>query len=429
MGITLSGEVRTWGFKNTRDYFTVGLTYGEARAAFKSEQFSALNGRGEQRAVWPAHAAAIKRAMEDDLFTPTPVAVGLRTAHKQKLVYTEVDGKKFVSLELEDKGPLPQLDGGHRFESLGQIWRRASEAVKAAGDGPGKAEAEAFLALVERQPIEAMVHLSGNTQDDFLRLQIRRNVDSSHLLSLKVARGQAGEKNGPPLKLALQVAKVLHGNAKSCFHKMIRFDSKGLAPLPIASLCPVGSSDLGTSLVGLARLGIALGKEKPEWLAYAAIAAEAGLRADAPDLLEDGKVLTPLPNGNRGTASMLIGLGTLLAYRLHATGSATPEDRDLAALAMSAKETLDRPAGSNLSGPMRRQLLGEFARAFFADLSGKVELHEGLPAELLRTLAPSAYCVGALPKAKPGLPDVDGPVSKPAEEEVEGKKGRRKASA
>jgi hypothetical protein len=157
--------------------------------------------------------------------------------------------------------------------------------VKDAKDEQEQAKAEMFLARVDAQPITALVHLDGDTRADFVNLQAGKAVDAAHLLSLKIHSKMTGEKEGPALELAFGIAKVLHETSISPFHRQLRFDSNGLA-IPFSTLCSKGASDLGTSVVGLAKVGLSAQEPKSaKWLAFAVVEAYMALEANAPELL------------------------------------------------------------------------------------------------------------------------------------------------
>src|SRR5262249_13049792 len=135
---------------------------------------------------------------------------------------------------------------------------------------------------------------------------------------------QQGVFDDPAVRLALEVAQLLARHKHSPFSRMVRFDSKQVAkgsrlkPLPVSTICAQGASDVGTSLVGLARVGLA-GAHKASWLADTVIAATSALDQKAQELLRPDKALTPpLRGGTLGSSTMLIGLAVLLAYRMQA---------------------------------------------------------------------------------------------------------------
>lgn len=425
----IRGNVRVWGLTEAkREYVNLQTTYGEARRLFKSDPYSALSGKGEQRGVVVNHAKMLRREMEGGTFTPTSFHVGVRKNQTKNVKFEEHEGVRYATLTVDMLDTIPLTNGGHRFQALAWIREDAELAIKEAKAVEAKAktdeekaeaakivaEAEAYLDLVDSQPIEAILLLNGNTQDDFINLQRGKAVDQSHMLSLKIARGVASDK--PHLKMASNIAKVLNGLQGSPFYRQIRFDSRGMAPLPLSTLCPKGASDLATSLSGLAKVGLSFGKEKnAEWLAGVIESTYKLLAEKAPTLVEQGKVLTPPPNGTKGSATLLIGIAVAAAYRMCIQNEERMSDRTKAALVEAAKETLDNDVNGNFSGPAKRKLIGAFTVEFFGDLSA-VEKHEDVPTGLLKLLSPSAYGVSPLPKAKKETPT---PAPTPAETETE----------
>jgi hypothetical protein len=384
--LELRGEVQTWGLTdNKRHYLMVQMTYGVARKVLKADIYSAKMGKGEQRSIVPAHARHIRQAMESDTFTPTSVSAGVQRRHAQAIRYEEVNGCRYAVLTIQDGDTLPLTDGGHRFEALAHIRQDAEEAGNMAK-----------VAVVDAQPITVMLHLDGDTQGDFINLQLGKPVDPTLLLSLSVNR----TTSDPTMKMAFEVGKRLNEDSRSCFYRQVRFDSTGMAALPISTLCSKGASDLGTSLVGLARVGM-MGDVpmSAKQLADAVILACLALEKDAPGLLESGQVLTRPPDGTKGAATMLIGLGVALVYRMKASRREVPSPDDLARLVDAARETLGLLVNGNFSGPAKRQLLGRFTEVFFADLTD-LDRHDGLPLGLVKLLSASAYRVSPLPSER-----------------------------
>jgi N6-adenosine-specific RNA methylase IME4 len=392
----LQGEMHTFGFGDgERAYAVVTLPFGEARQVFRAKPYSPLDGKGEQRGYIHNHAKALKKEMLEGRFVPTAVHVGLRASHAGGVAHE--GGDETVTLVVDSDDPLPLTDGQHRFGALNLIRDEAEKRLRKARADEEREAARALISCVDGQHITALVHLDGSPQDDFVALQKGRAVDASHLLSLRIRRSLVSSKDGPHLKLAFAVAELLAAKADSPFFRQVRFASTGFAPLPLSTLCSKGASDVGTSLVGLARVGLAGQEKSAEWLAGVVASAFAAVQEHAPELMEEGKVLTPPPDGTKGGATLLIGLGVALAYRLRVTGADTPTPHDLTQLVHAARETLDGDVNGNLSGPIKRKLLGEFAREFFADLAD-VEKHDGIPLELLKTLSPSAFGAAPLPK-------------------------------
>lgn len=380
---TLQGIVNTWGLADAkREYIVVTIPYGEAWHLFKAVPYSASKGKGEHRSISSGHAMKLRKEMEEGRFTPAPISVGLRPNQAAELRYEQTSQGRIVWLSVHPDDPLPLTDGGHRFEALRELRERAEKRLQAATTEVEREKAQSSLALVDQQPITAIIHLNSNTQKDFLRLQARKAVDSVQALSVAVAQGDDTD-----LKLAFDVAKRLSEQTQSSFRIFLRFDTLSDLPISAAYLCSQNPCDLGTSLVDLVRVG--RGKDA-EQLVNIVVAAFEALEKEAPELIGLGRVLTRPPQGSKGATRMLIGLAVCLTYRLKVAGVAVPQAEDLAQLVAAAREFLDIEARNDFRGPQERRLLGAFAREFFIDLHS-VEKEEGIPMGLLQLLSPSAF--------------------------------------
>src|SRR4051812_18698957 len=173
MTTDIYGPVRSWGLtENKREYILVENTFGVARLLYKSDPYTAATGKGEQRGIKPDHARKIKKEIEAGAFTPTPVHLGGRPRHTKAITHTKLeDDTRVARLVIEDGDTLPLTNGGHRFEALGQIRQETEKRLEAAKTDEERAEAEAFVDLVDAQPIAALLLLNGNTQEDFMNLQ------------------------------------------------------------------------------------------------------------------------------------------------------------------------------------------------------------------------------------------------------------------
>lgn len=397
---TLTGNFTTWTlFDTTRKYGTVqNLPYEQAIEAIMAVPYRGDTGKGQQRDIVEGHARDLRKEMRAGTFTPTPVAAALEPRHLKNLT---LDDETFV-LEVDSEDPLLHTDGGHRFVAIGNIIAELTERLESVKDEAEKADLERWLAQAKQLPVTVTVYFDGDPQKDFINLQKGRAVDASHLKSLAIA---AGKEKNPALGVAFDIARLLHKDGQSPFHKSVKFDSRGSLPLPIATLTATGGSDIGTSLVGLARLGLAHGKDAA-FLAEAVTTAYLTLKAASDKaegddgILEEGKVLTPVGNnGSKGASTMLTGVGLCLAYRLIALGKAQADAADLTKLVEAAEHSLNKTAKGNFSGPVKRALLGKFAKEFFADLADAPR-HQGIPVPLLKALSCSTFAVNPLPKPK-----------------------------
>jgi hypothetical protein len=416
----LTGMFTRWTlFDKERQYGTVqNLPYWQACEFIMAVRFNGQTGKGQQREIVERHVRRLKAEMEKGTYTPVNVSAACSKNHREALVLNE-DGTFVLPVNSDD--PLLHTDGGHRFDALRQIVKGLGEKANKA-EGKDKEEQLRWLEQARNVPVTVTVYFDGEPAQDFVRLQHGRPVDRAHIFSME-ARQNLLDARG---QLSHEIARQLNKQAGSPVLNAVRFDSRGTLSLPVSTICSTGKSNLGTSLVGLAGVGLAFGKDA-EWLASAVTSAFVSLHARAPSLLEYGKVLTPPSNsGTKGASTMLIGLGTMLAYRACALGHETPTEDDLGRLAKSAELCLDESVAGSFSDPTKRKLMGEFAKDYLADLAG--DKHCELPVGLLRVLSPSALSVAPLPrekkpkkerppkaakktKAKKAIPDVDAPVA------------------
>jgi hypothetical protein len=400
--VTLTGNVNVWKLGNAeRKYMVVTLPFKQAREILKARYFSVDSGEGEQRGAVASHVSNIRKDMENDKFSPTPAAAGLTDASLQGMQLKDNIATVVVT------EPLPLLDGGQRFGALEALLEKDKQEV---------------LDL----PITFSLYLDTRNKENFLNAQKGRPVDKAHMLSLQVGASLNNTKIGPYLSKAMDIARILYNDEKSPFYKLIKFDTQSKAPYPISTLCAKGASDLATSLVGLAKLAEKFGKDTT-WAANAITTIYQAVKDKAPELLQLGKVLTPPPEGSRGSATMWIGLGTLLAYHW-----ALPEYKDkefiegtgVDKLVETAKKSCDHMIRGNFAGPKKRSLMGDMAYSYYAEVNTVKFYNEEIPLDLVEILSYSAFNIKKPKKAKPvkakGKPGRK-PKAKTKPEEVETK--------
>lgn len=390
--LVIEGTVRVWGITDKkRRYIDFCLPHGQARVRYQSEEFDIQTGKGEQRVIKPAYANRLKREIENATFVPCTSTVGTRPKHRKRLVFLDQGDHQIARLILADDDHLPLINGGHRFEALEIIRRKWEHIAKTSKVESERAEAARMIQEIDKQPISAIILLDGNTQEDFIHLNITKAVDAAHILSLRVTSNAASQRDVQGLSKAFDTARLLNDNNRSPFYMMIRFDSQGMAPLPVTSLCQKSDSDLSTSLVGLARLG-GLIKMNESALAGLVITCGGHVKKHAPELMANGRILTPPPNGNKASAGMVIGLAIAMLGRLILLGKKQPDESDLTRLLLSCQDKLDYCVDDmdRFAGSTKRRLLGDFVRDFYADIPDLAMVND-LPKILVDTLAASAY--------------------------------------
>ncbi len=374
---TINSKVEQFGIGDKkRKYVVITTDFENAKKLFSAERYRCDSGAGEQRELVMAHVKTIRKEIEDGNFTPTSVTVGLRKNEQGSsgLSLSEKDGS--LELSVAPGVTLPLLDGGHRFSAMELLYENAL-----------------YKDDIGKSAITALVMLDGSTKKDFLNLQKGRPVDKSHIHSLSIQEKLLKGKDVAAVTLAYETAKLLNSTPDGVFFNQIRFDSRGVSGIPISSLNSKGASDIATSLVGGAKIAVAAGKDAA-WLARCINTAYLYLKTKASELLDVGMKLTPPPQGTKGSATMLIGMGNMLAYRLYIQDLNNADTKDVTKLIEAAKQTLAAPVNGNFSGPMKRDAMGAFSEVFFADMVDDKKYY-GVPLKLVKLLSISTF---SLPK-------------------------------
>jgi hypothetical protein len=396
----LGGKVSKWSMQGTvREYFVATIPFKDARECTKAHTFNHETGEGEQRQLKEGHIKKLRAEMLAGNFTPTPISAGLRPSHLNKL--TRVGDEVEMVISWDD--PLPLTDGLQRTAALNELLEQARKANDAE-------QQNAILSL----PVTLFVHLDGDTQLDFINLNQGKSVDATHLYSLRLRKDLIQQKNSKFIQVANEAAKRLHKDADSPYFIALRFaDTPGMSPIPVKTVCATGASELGTSLVGAAM--VMEGSESE--LAALVIEVYQSLKAGVPELLEGGCLLAPpLPNGTRGSATMLAGVATCVAYYRKAKNVQVASEDETHSLLTAARSALSEKVNGNFSAQRKRALLGQFASKFFTGLNE--ECHHGIPVGLLKKLSASAFGVPALPRAKTQKPSTT--VRKPRKKQEPG---------
>lgn len=388
----VSGPIHTWRFKtHSRLYSTVTLPFKDAVSLMRVNAFNGLSNKGEQRVQSQTHVNALAAAVSSGEFTPTPWSCNVPPHLQDRLNM----GPDTFSLELGEDEFLSQTDGGGRRRALEKLLKDAEtalakESAKPVPDKDVVASCELIIEDIRDLPVTVTIFLDGEPPKDFLNLQKGRPVDKATIFCMESATDAFDD---PAYNSAVEIARILHSDKSSPFVANIRLDSLSKCPLPISTLCAKGSSDLSTSLIGLAIIGEYLGLDNRK-LAACVTRIFTTIEKRYPDLLQSPSPIAPLSNsGTKAASTMWCGLGILLALK------AGHESLDLHSQELSevCYEVLGHVRiDGNFNAGMKRAWMGELATAYFKDWAER--LHQGVPLVLAQQLSPTAYKVGPLRK-------------------------------
>ncbi len=391
----LRGKIGVVGMKKNRRFFQTTVKFGEIRHFVERRLYNGATGKGEQRAIVPANVTRLTKAIREDNYTPTSWSLSLKKEHLEAAV---IDDSGNITVTVSEDSPVPIMDGGHRDTSYERIYEEIEKSLEDASD-------RSALELIENQDVPLVVYLDGDPKTDFLNLNSGKAIDSAHLLSLQIRRGEVKGQDKDSLKFGLEVAKLMSSDKpeKSWLTNYILFDSrKDKAPklaMPITTVLGRGSSDIACSMVGGARLAIEFDRDAA-WLAAVYKTVYDKILSDAPELLKPDRVLTPPPDGTKGGATLLLGIGNCVAYYMGRRDTNALSDDEVESLITAVKHNFDVPARGNTSADKKRQAIGSFAMEYFAEYNAEEEeaTHEGIPMGLVTSLSAGTFGVSKLPK-------------------------------
>lgn len=368
-----------------RRYAVINQTYSEIIKIIEVHEYDAETGEGQQRFAKEAHFRKLAKAMLDGTFTPTPIAASLDKYYQEKATIDKYTGT--FSVEVEEGRKIPQTDGGHRFRAIKYLRDRYVE--EADSDKEGASEiASDIVDAIDRLPITCLLYLDGNPQEDFVNLQAGRPVDKTQILSMRIQRNLMDEG----YRWAFDCARLLNKDNNSPFFEKIRLDSRANLPLPLATIMSKSSSDLSSSLVGLAKV-CKPSEWKPQQAVMLFVQVYSKLRTDYPEVLEYGKLLTPIGQGGpKGAATLMVGVVVLFAHRLILEGKSKALKADLEKIVSAVEVTMDEPVGGNLNSTRKRVALLGLGQEYFQDMKD-VEFYQGMPRPLFDLLPASSYGV------------------------------------
>lgn len=375
----------TWTLGNNPiKFFIIQSTYGKIRKYFKPLQYDAKTGKGVQRKLIDKWVKKIKGDMSKGKYSPTIAYATIEQIHHD-LNIVKIHHRK-VKFTGDINHPVSLTDSQHRFAAMELI----------------RAESTKMQWLIDAQPIIIQVNLNTDPVEDFLNYQKGRPTDKTHVLSMKITKGMVEDNKKQIYQDALSIAECLNNDPKSPFHNNIMLETGGTGRIPLKSIMGENASDLSTSLLAGGRL-IQLTKCSVEDITQAIINAYDLLVKNSPHLFEQDKLLC-LPakgKGTKGAATILVGIGCLAIYAQYLFGHEDffENDDDVAEFLDCCEEVFERNANNNLSGPAKRQIMGEFARALFKNSLDDI-CWDGIPKELLTLIGTSAYNAKAMPKTK-----------------------------
>lgn len=358
--------------------------YKKIRRYFKPLQYNAKTGEGVQRKLIDKWVKKIKSEMSKGRYSPTIAYATVEQIHHDKGLVT-VHHRK-VKITGDINYPISLTDSQHRFAAMEKI----------------RAESAKMQWKIDAQPIMVQVNLNTNPVEDFLNYQKGRPTDKTHVLSMKITKGMLEDNKKEIYQNALKIAECLNSDPKSPFYNNILLETGGTGRIPLKSIMGDNASDFSTSLIAGGRI-IQLTKLSVEDITQSIINSYDLLIKNSPHLFEQHKLLC-LPSkgqGTKGAATIIIGVGCLAAYAQYHFGHEDffENDDNVAEFLDCCEEVFTRNANNNLSGPSKRQIMGEFARALFKNTPEDV-CWDGIPKELLTLIGTSAYNAKGLPKTK-----------------------------
>lgn len=363
---------------SSQRYAHLTLPFSEASKYFVARRLDYKTGEGEQRQNHRKHVHDIKADMISGHFTPTIIHASVpRDFFEESVFMQESD----VELNLSEQKPLPLINGDHRFAAMKEIREEATSKDE-----------------VNRCPVEIIVCLDGEPQEHFLNLQKNKAVDRSHLLSLNVARHALPEKKKEAIEFAYNVAKRLNEHTDSPFYNQIKFDDSasglGMGSIPVATICAAGASDIGTSLIGTARIALSQ-KKDVEWVVTEFLKWYAYALKNQATLFGESKVLTPpgVAGSTKGSATMIVGMVNLILF-----ASLHEAENKLKTPYKEALKVFDVSPKGNFGGPRKRELLYNYGKILFEKVA--LEQHYSVPKELVKLWSASCFNVPALKKGE-----------------------------
>ncbi len=364
--------------KDSRKYIVINTNVGSLQKICKPVYYNEETGEGDQRFTKKSWVNTLKNAVINKTYSPDTFKACV-TTHNVK-----IQGK-IAEINIPEDNPLKLLNGNHRATGL----------LELAGESPRQ------YRLINNLPATVIILLE-EKKFDFIASNSSLPIDPTHLATLRITAGLMGKQQNV-LEKASQIIRVLHDTPHSPVYNQVRFSANQAdKKISMKGLLGMGS-DQACSAFGSAKIANGV-QQTPNWMADVITRAHVLIKGSPSisSLLNKGKVLSPPPQGKIGGASLLIGLGNMLAYRavMQFRDKLTPVDEK--AFIMAVQSTLDEDTKGDLSGPRKRRLLRDFAEVFFEDGLARSEVvggHQGIPIPLVVLFGAGAFDVDPLPKS------------------------------
>lgn len=378
------------GEEFTRPFVIIVEKFKKLREWLVVVEYDSMKQVGWQRAASESHYQAIARDMARNEFTPTGWVASADEWHVKNLEFPDVPegSHPVVNLKVNNEHRLRLSDGNHRYESLKFLLDKALE------DGDA-----ARVRAIENTYIDLKVLLSPSyILSDFVRLQKGKAVSLNTIKAMDLASGNMSEEKLENTRYATRLARILSEIERSHLFHNIAFDKPDAKRVQYSSVIADAASSQSTTLYGGALIGMKFGREL-EWMAERYVEAYQLLGEDKgedgkPYLYSGTKKLKPANlEGTKGGSHLLIGLGSVLAYRLCILGKFEPDQIDREELEhfreVGTKKFEHGRSGG--SATEKRVDMNAFVKAYFADLKDEVEMYEGIPLGLIFTTSISAW--------------------------------------
>lgn len=363
------GKYLYWnlGPKEKHRTFTVlTVQYGTIREFLTVKRFN-LDGEGYQRETTQSWVNKLSSEFSSGNFSPTVFYANTNSTHN---IHKQ---EGIVTLDLNSENPLEITDAQHRLNAL-EIIRNTNIICQN---------------LVDELPVVILVNLNGNPATDFLNYQRGRPVHKNHMVGLKIMNEQIPPDKNQLYQTGYQLAKSL-----AFFrYKISFFDGANSNTIPVYTLLPNSSSEIGNSLIGSAALIVKFNKTNNDYLDFFKETVLT-LESKIPILFVNGHLFCGPPKGSRTYLSLLIGLVNLLFYK-----SLTENDFDLNHHLSTIQKVYERSSTGLTALPKRREILKMAGESLFTNLSTDL-LHHKIPIGLIKIWSSSCFGIPMMTREK-----------------------------